>query len=48
MLLRIREYSGNMLLMDSKYSGNVLLINRKLAELDNNAQYAFFQSSQNW
>ena len=42
MLLIDREYSDNVLLIDSKHSGNVLLIDRKLAELEDDVEYASF------
>ena len=37
-----REQSGNVLLLDSKHSGDVLLINRKLVELENDAECKSF------
>ena len=38
-----REQIGNILLIDRKCNGNMLLINRKLAELEDDAKYAFLQ-----
>ena len=37
-----RKISGDMPLIDSKHNGNMLLINRKLVELENDAEYASF------
>ena len=37
-----REHNNNVLFINSKHSGNVLLIDKKLAELENNAECASF------